>query len=555
MSTLLKHPHLKTILIFVGAWLFLYLIPYETAGGAESKSLAKISLDRIINGGPNGNWQHCLAIPFIIGFLLWRYQSRYKKLVFNTSWWGAGFLIFSLFLYWLGSQINLYYLGYVAMHGIAMSFVLWLGGWRTFWQLSFFSILGFFFWPWYFIGREIGLPLRLLVTQMAEPTLNLLGLDTLKQGTGLLSAPTATLAMGEKFSIDVAAACSGLRSLMSLLLMSLIVGYTANRSPWSRALLFLSAFPLAVLGNVIRILILVYGSIWFGSDFAIGKSEHDPSAFHIGSGLVIFVFVFIGLMALSKVFQKYIDKPEEAENLTQNETAKPTAYKSKIINWLLPCIAIILTIIIKLLTPDLQVKPDISVRMELPTKVGSYNSEKVSPTPAELIGLPEDTQFVKRSYFPSWGNSFYDKINMGIVLSGQDRRSLHPPNECLIAQGWKIISEETRVIELSLEQKLPIRILSLSKVMAKSKDSGELTTLNAYYIYWWTGNNKVSADYNQMVKNHFSTMIRERVYSRWAYPNLLGFQHPYEKREETLTRLTRFLQLCAHDFQLSAEPF
>lgn len=539
----------------IGGWLLLYILPYESAGGAETKSLAQISLDRMINGGPNGDWQHCLAIPFIILFLLWRYKERYQNLTFTTSWWGAGFLLFSLFLYWLGAQINLYYLGYVAMHGIAMSLLLWLGGWRTFWQLSFFSILGFFFWPWYFIGREIGLPLRLLVTEIAEPTLNFLGLDTIKQGTGLLSAPTANLAMGERFSIDIAAACSGLRSLMSLLLMSLIVGYTSNRSPWSRILLFLSAFPLAVLGNVIRILLLVYGSIWFGSEFAIGKSEHDPSAFHIGSGLVIFVFVFFGLMTFSKMLKKYLEKNPVSERSTQKTVPHSKTQKAALITWLLPCSAIILTLVIKQLTPPLEVGSQITVRMDLPANVGSYRSEKVAPNPAELIGLPEDTQFAKRTYFPSWGNSFYDRINMGIVLSGQDRRSLHPPNECLIAQGWKITKEETRVIQLSLEQDLPIRILSLSKLIPKSQGSDELSTLNAYYIYWWTGNDKVSANYNQMVKDHFSTMITQRVYSRWAYPHLLGFQHPYEQGEDTVNRLTRFLQLCAHEFQLAAEPF
>lgn len=550
MTALLKHPYLKTFLIVLGGWLLLYMLPYENAGGNDPKSLAQISLYRIINGGPNGDWQHCLVIPLLIGFLLWRYKERYQNLTLQTSWWGAGFLAFSLFIYWLGTQINLYYLGYVAMHGIAMSLVLWLGGWRTFWQVSFFSILGFFFWPWYFIGREIGLPLRLLVTEMAEPTLNILGLATLKQGTGLLSAPTDAFAMGERFSIDIAAACSGLRSLMSLLLMSLVVGYTSNRSPWSRIFLFLCAFPLAVLGNVVRILILVYGSLWFGSDFAIGKSKHDPSSFHIGSGLVIFVFVFLGLMALSKLFKKYIDKEPTPSSNNHSKSSQTT-----LSTWLVPCLAIAITILVKELTPPLKTQEAITVSMELPATVGSYRSEKVAPAPAELIGLPEDTQFAKRTYFPNWGNSFYDRINMGIVLSGKDRRSLHPPNECLIAQGWQIVSEETQMIELSLNQQLPIRILSLNKLVPSSQNTDELMPLSAYYIYWWTGNQKVSANYNQMIKNHFSTMLSQRVYSRWAYPHLLGFQHPYESKEEALGRLTRFLQLCAHDFQLSAQPF
>ncbi|MEZ5300560.1 MAG: archaeosortase/exosortase family protein [Verrucomicrobiales bacterium] len=68
-------------------------------------------------------------------------------------------------------------------------------------------------------------------------------------------------------------ACAGLRSLFALMMVSALYGYYMLKKPWQRAALFLCAMPLAVLGNFARILLLVYGTIWWGSDFAIGVAD------------------------------------------------------------------------------------------------------------------------------------------------------------------------------------------------------------------------------------------------------------------------------------------
>nr|NIP95589.1 hypothetical protein [Akkermansiaceae bacterium] len=85
-----------------------------------------------------------------------------------------------------------------------------------------------------------------------------------------MSAPTAELAAGDRFNLGVAAACSGLRSLFALGMVSLLYGYLSLERSWQRFLLLVSALPFAILGNFVRMMMLYFGTIWVSAEFAIG---------------------------------------------------------------------------------------------------------------------------------------------------------------------------------------------------------------------------------------------------------------------------------------------
>jgi exosortase/archaeosortase family protein len=67
------------------------------------------------------------------------------------------------------------------------------------------------------------------------------------------------------------------------------------KSPWKRLVLFLSAIPIALLGNIFRILLLTIGIMTLGTPVAIGTLEH-PSWFHEGAGYVVFIIALCGMM-------------------------------------------------------------------------------------------------------------------------------------------------------------------------------------------------------------------------------------------------------------------
>jgi exosortase len=93
--------------------------------------------------------------------------------------------------------------------------------------------------------------LRLLVCQMVEFICHyVLSIDIVRMGTKLTD-------QSGQYQYEVAAACSGMRSVISISLLAITFAFVVFRSNWKRALLIASAVPLAVLGNLIRMLLII----------------------------------------------------------------------------------------------------------------------------------------------------------------------------------------------------------------------------------------------------------------------------------------------------------
>lgn len=157
--------------------------------------------------------------------------------------------------------------------------VVWGPGWlrRTFFPCL---LLGFCV-PLESLGEGLLLQLRLLVTKISVGIGHeILGLDVLRDGTRIFNS-------ARSFNYDVAPACSGIRSLASLLAVTTIYGCLAFRSPWRRLVMVALAVPLAVAGNVARITTVIVLAEAFG--------EKTGASAETNLGYVTFA-VAIGLM-------------------------------------------------------------------------------------------------------------------------------------------------------------------------------------------------------------------------------------------------------------------
>ena len=130
--------------------------------------------------------------------------------------------------------------------------------------------------------------------------LNTLGFPTVQNGSGIISAETIGHPAGSLFSVDVADPCSGIRSLFALMMVSALYANFTLKSPWKRLALFACSIPIALAGNIFRILLLTIGIITLGSPVAIGTLEH-PSWFHEGAGFAVFIVALFGMLLLGKL--------------------------------------------------------------------------------------------------------------------------------------------------------------------------------------------------------------------------------------------------------------
>ena len=246
------------------------------------------------------DWEHCALVPLAIAFIVYEMKDKLAVLTPRPSAWGYPLVAFGLFLYWAGQRVDNQYIGYAAMQWLMGAWVILMLGWRFFIQLLFPLLFVVFLWPLLFLETYLAFPLRLIMSEASVVTLNLIGVDAVKVGTAILSAPNpiTNQPAGAAFSVDVADPCSGIRSLFALMMVSALYGFFVFREWWKHALIFACSIPLAILGNLVRILLLTIGTIAFGAEFAIGTGIDDPSTFHMFAGFFVFGVALAGMLLI-----------------------------------------------------------------------------------------------------------------------------------------------------------------------------------------------------------------------------------------------------------------
>lgn len=223
---------------------------------------------------PATDYEHGKLIPFvIIGLLFYRLKEMRASVQLGSTWGYFWILIGCLF----------YVAGYRTiqprMAVAGLPFILW-GSVYAFWGWRVAKLSAF---PLFFLWISIPLPsfqqattqLQLLATALAHHGSSLFGVETYTQGTTILPVH------GNWKPLSIAHGCSGIRSLMALLMISAAWAYIANMAMWKRILLFLCAFPLAIIGNALRVI-----SIFVIAEY--GDAKWATTTWHDWSGLLLF---------------------------------------------------------------------------------------------------------------------------------------------------------------------------------------------------------------------------------------------------------------------------
>ncbi|RBP47650.1 exosortase [Roseimicrobium gellanilyticum] len=224
----------------------------------------------------NGEWQYCLLVPFVTGWLVWRQADLLRKLPVQGSWLGVPVLAIGIFTYWAGYKVDTGYLGYAAFQFVLAGLILILGG--KAWMRALFIPWLFlaFAWPLFPLDNLLAARLKIPTAQIAGWVLNVVGVPCVREGSTLQSIAdsVAGLQQGEKFTLDVSDSCSGMRSLYALIMTGVLYSMVALKGTGPRLLLAASTIPLAVAGNVVRLLFLAVGCLVAGQEFAVGKQIH-----------------------------------------------------------------------------------------------------------------------------------------------------------------------------------------------------------------------------------------------------------------------------------------
>lgn len=277
------------------------ILPYASGYADHRISILKFARTLWDTGE---DWQHCYLVPIGVFAMIYAERRRLAEIPIGSAFSGLAILIFGLFVFWVGFRADNVYVGYLSFQIVTAGLIIWLLGWTWMKALLFPWAFLAFLYPLTFLDNLVAFPLRIIMSHASVATLNILGIPSIGSGTAILSAPDAIsgLKAGAQFSVDVANPCSGIRSLFALMMVSALYGYFTQRTLLKRLIIFASSIPLAVIGNLFRILMLTVGTVAFGTEFAIGKDAiDDPSAFHMFAGYLVFGVALSGMVGVGSL--------------------------------------------------------------------------------------------------------------------------------------------------------------------------------------------------------------------------------------------------------------
>jgi exosortase len=229
------------------------------------------------------DFSHGFLVPVFAAYLIWANRKTLAAIPLAPTWAGVAVVVVALLALLLGvfgadlflSRVSLI----ILLAGLALSF----GGWALLRELRFVLLVLFLAIPLpAIIFNEITIPLQLIASKIASHLLPLCGIPVLRQGN-IIELPAIKL--------EVAEACSGIRSLMSLFTLSIFFGYFLETSWVRRTILALASIPIAIAANAVRIFGTGLCVHYWGPDRAMGF-------FHEFSGWVMFMVSLSCLLLL-----------------------------------------------------------------------------------------------------------------------------------------------------------------------------------------------------------------------------------------------------------------
>ncbi len=221
-----------------------------------------------------GDESHGFLVPFFALFLVWDKRRKLSAMLVRPSWVGAPLVVLGCITLLLGVYGAELFLSRVSFLLILSGLIWTLCGRQIVRELLFPLAVLLLAIPFpTILFNQITFPLQLLASRLASGMLPLMGVPVLREGN-VIQLPAMKL--------EVAEACSGIRSLMSLFTLSVFYGYFLERTTTRRWIMALASIPIAVGANALRIV---------GTGLCV--QYWDPSKgegfFHEFSGWVMFL--------------------------------------------------------------------------------------------------------------------------------------------------------------------------------------------------------------------------------------------------------------------------
>jgi exosortase A len=244
--------------------------------------------------GINENYSHGYLIPPLAAYLAWERRHLLTSTPPSRSWFGLVVIAGSVCVLLVGLLGAELFLSRIALLGTLVGVILFILGWRHLKLLAFpLGVLLLMIPIPAILFNQVVFPLQLVASQAGEAAVSAAGIPVLREGNVIFLANT---------TLEVAEACSGIRSLVSLLTLAIVFGYFTDPRPGVRIAIALSAIPVAILANAMRVAGTGIAAHYYGTAAAEGF-------FHSFSGWIVFIAAFAMLFGVIRLLRWLLPEP------------------------------------------------------------------------------------------------------------------------------------------------------------------------------------------------------------------------------------------------------
>ena len=243
-----------------------------------------------VNWYQDPDYSHGFFVPLVSGYLLWRKREELRSLPAHPSFFGFFIVLGSLGFLFVGSLGAEFFLTRIAFWGTIVGLIVYFLGWATLRAISFPVMFLLLMIPLpVIVYNEIVFPLQFVASAFATSVLDVVALFPVIREGNILVLPHSR--------IEVIEACSGIRSMMSLIALALAYGYFAERNRYIRTALVVVMMPLAVVSNGFRVVGTALLTYYWGPKAADGF-------LHSFSGWMIFLVAATLLIMFHRVITR-----------------------------------------------------------------------------------------------------------------------------------------------------------------------------------------------------------------------------------------------------------
>ena len=385
-----------------------------------------------------GDDSYCYLVAPVAGYVCWEMRDRFRFNDFSWSPWGLGVIVAALAGMVLGELASIDTFLFVSLWGLVAGLTVVLYGSRA-WLLRFPLFVLLFIVPMPpFLERILTFNFRLLASMLSVWFLRLLGVSVYREGN--------LIDLGIS-NFEVVDACSGMRYLLPLLLMSFLIGHFLLTGWWRKCLLVSLTIPVGIVANSFRIVVAAF--MW-----STGRGEYAEGIYHDIEGFLLFAVSGVLILSSALLIRKLgtareVDPPRDPGVAARKDPRLPLVLMSA------ACLAVLGGGLVFRELPSSAIRLERSSFASFPAQIGDWHGKRkyMDDYTAKFLGADD--------YLSMTFKRANDPVTIELFIPYYEYQgsmhTAHVPRTCLLGSGWAIVDTTEHSVRLKSGEMLPSR--------------------------------------------------------------------------------------------------